>query len=433
MRRYTSDPGIRLPIKQRTRQNEDEIMPTSKERLPERFQVQKIIGQGSYGCVVEAFDEQNGRMVAVKRVDKLFRNHVDCKRVLREIAIMSKLSHPCIVQLFDLPLVTDVSTFDELFIVMELCDTDMGKLLKAEVSISPSHTTALLYNLLRGLKYLHSAAIYHRDLKPANCFVNADCSVKIGDFGLARAVEELSPISSELQRNSECEELPDDGAQDWTICHAPDLIKRQLTTHVATRWYRAPELILLQKGYTAAVDVWSVGCIYAELLGMHDGVKFEDRQPLFPGSSCYPLSPLHANAGSHACHSVSVHDQLSLIFDIIGVPQDADVLFLEREDARSYIRRFPGKDGEGISKAFKHAGEDAIAVLEGTLRFNPLRRPNIDELLDYEIFAACRDSSSETVAPSVVKLDFEGFSLDELRLRSHLFKEMKKAAVVGGA
>lgn len=133
---------------------------------------------------------------------------------------------------------------------------------------------------------------------------------------------------------------------------------------------------------------------------------------------------------------MSVHDQLSLIFDMVGVPQDADVQFLEREDARSYIRYFPEREGKGISNAFKHVGKDAIAVLEGTLRFNPLRRPNINELLDYEIFDACRDSSSETVAPSVVKLDFEGFGLDEFRLRSHLFKEISsfsKVAVAGGA
>ena len=97
-----------------------------------------------------------------------------------------------------------------------------------------------LYQILRGLKYIHSANVLHRDLKPSNLLLNANCDLKICDFGLARTTSETD----------------------------------FMTEYVVTRWYRAPELLLNSSEYTAAIDVWSVGCIFMELM---------DRKPLFPG------------------------------------------------------------------------------------------------------------------------------------------------------
>eukprot|EP00427_Karlodinium_veneficum_P025254 CAMPEP_0169098440 /NCGR_PEP_ID=MMETSP1015-20121227/20043_1 /TAXON_ID=342587 /ORGANISM="Karlodinium micrum, Strain CCMP2283" /LENGTH=518 /DNA_ID=CAMNT_0009159291 /DNA_START=44 /DNA_END=1600 /DNA_ORIENTATION=- len=446
-----------LPIAVRGR--EENTASIHKEKLPDRFHLQAIVGQGSYGCVAEAYDKENFRMVAVKRVDNLFRDLVDCKRVLREITIMSKLQHPGVVQLFEIPQVSEISRFNELFIVMELCDSDMAKLLSAQVSLSTRHTTLLLYNLLLGLKYIHSAGIYHRDLKPANCLVNADCSVKICDFGLARSVDEgfieepiqevapapieepLSPMSPVPRRNFESPERqrPGIGSPDRVVRRSPRkrFLKRRLTTHVATRWYRAPELCLLQEEYTAAVDIWSVGCIYAELLGMHESVKCEDRHPLFPGSSCFPLSPLHAHAKDYRYHTTAVQDQLNLIFNLLGTPRDEDMEFLDRDDARSYIRCFTKREGQGIRGMFEHVHEDAIAVLENVVRFNASTRPTVDELLDFQLFAEDRDPSKEVNADTKIDLDIEAAnSLDELRLRSYFLKAIagcSQRAAMGGA
>jgi len=383
----------------------------SKEKLPERYAVQQAIGRGSYGSVWEALDRKSGRLVAVKKVTRLFRDPVDCKRILREIAIMSKLNHPNVIRLLDLPPVADVGSFDDLFIIMELCDCDMGKLVRSNVSLAQVHVQTLFYNMLVGLKYLHSAGIYHRDLKPANCLVNKDCSVKICDFGLACAVGELAPPSMD-----ECQE--DDES-------APRL-RRAMTNHVATRWYRAPELILLQNHYTEAVDVWSVGCIFAELLGMLEGVALEDRGPFFPGASCFPLSPDAAHATDFMFHTRENHDQLNVIFNILGTPCASDAAWIQREDAKRYLSCFKARGGQRFEDRFDHASKADIDILEATLHFNPQRRATVDGLLESEVFGEIREPWRETVAPGPIQLDFEtGPALDELRFRSNFVKVIK--------
>jgi len=425
-RRRSLPLGAQLPIEARVRREEAAVLNNTKERLPERYRAQQAIGRGSYGCVWEAIDKETGRLVAVKRVSRLFRDPTDCKRILREISIMAKLNHPSIVRLYDIPPVSDVGSFQEMFIIMELADADMHKLVHANVTLSPTHVTTLLYNLLLGLKYLHSAGIYHRDLKPANCLVNKDCSVKICDFGLSRAVgEPRSPTGDEAGRDPDAEEAPP--------------LKRALTNHVATRWYRAPELILLQEDYTEAVDVWSVGCIYAELLGMLDGTQFENRSPLFPGSSCFPLSPDQAHKTDFMYHTRENHDQLNVIFNILGTPTAVDVEFLEREDAKRYLSCFKPRRGQGMEELFRHAGDLSLNVLSETLRFDPRERITVEELLEHEIFYPIRNLSREVVAPGPITFDFEtGYDLDEFRLRSNFMKVISsfsqgRGAAPGGA
>jgi mitogen-activated protein kinase 1/3 len=107
-------------------------------------------------------------------------------------------------------------------------------------------------------------------------------------------------------------------------------MKRELTGHVVTRWYRAPELILLEKDYGPAIDMWSVGCIFAELLGMmkESAPTYLDRRPLFPGKSCFPLSP-------------DKHVQLAVIFEVIGSPSEEDKSFVTDVKALEYLEAFP--------------------------------------------------------------------------------------------
>jgi len=403
--------------------------PADRWRIPPRYEVKQLIGTGSYGSVCEAYDSEKKRLVAIKRIGHMFDDLIDCKRILREISILSKLQHEYVVQLYDIVAPSEMKTFNELYIVMEICDSDLKKLCRTDVTLTPLHINTLLYNLLVGLKYLHSAGIYHRDLKPANCLVNQDCSVKICDFGLSRAIGAAEQPHLQALPNTPRK----DGEQDESCAQAVPAVphtqrmKRHLTGHVVTRWYRAPELILLQENYTEAIDIWSVGCIYAELLGMLDGTRTEDRGPLFPGSSCFPLSPDHKHKTDYKYHTRGKHDQLNMIFNLLGTPSQADIEQLERDDAKRYIACFAKREGEGLRAKFPCADSNSMDVLSKMLQFNPRDRISVIQALEHLLFEEIRDTKKETTKPSFITLEFEREpDLDELLLRKYFCKEIRR-------
>lgn len=400
--------------------------PANNWKIPPRYVIRELIGSGAYGSVCHTVDTKTDTSVAIKRCKNLFDDLVDCKRILREISILSKLSHNNVVMIIEIVIPHDLPTFNEIYVVMELCDCDLKKLMKTDVTLTALHIDTVLYNLMIGLKYIHSAGIYHRDLKPANCFVNQDCTVKIGDFGLSRAIE--------------CEQLH---LNDWP--HTPragdgkggaslialvphtQRLKKTLTGHVVTRWYRAPELILLQENYTEAIDMWSVGCIYAELLGMLEGMNFMDRGPLFPGSSCFPLSPDHKHKTDYKYHARGKHDMLNTIFDIIGTPTSAQIDELDREDAKRYIKCFTRRQGQGLVAKFPFVESSTLDFLEQMLQFSPKERITVNTVIEHKIFTDIRVPEKETVAPSEVVLDFEAEKdLNETRLRHYYCREIRK-------
>merc|ERR1712007_47451 len=350
------------------------------------------------------------RLVAIKRIGHMFEDLIDCKRILREISILHKLDHENVVRIYDLPQPASLSSFDELYIVMEICDSDLKKLFRTDVELTQLHINTLLYNTLVGLKYIHSAGIFHRDLKPANCLINQDCSVKICDFGLSRAIGDEQDHLVALPNTPRGES--GEGPHAMPIVPSTARMKRHLTGHVVTRWYRAPELILLQENYTQAIDVWSVGCIYAELLGMLEGTKTDDRGPLFPGSSCFPLSPDNKHKTDYRFHTRGKHDQLNMIFNLLGTPSEADISQLERDDAKRYIRCFQHREGDILAKM---------------LRFNPQERVNVDRALCHRLFEGIRDETREKLSDIHVTLEFEKEpDLDESLLRRYFCKEIRR-------
>jgi len=398
--------------------------------IPKRYQVQELIGSGSYGSVCEAADSQTNDVVAIKRCKRIFEDLIDCKRILREISILSKLQHNNVVKIIEIVAPHNMRAFDELYIVMELADSDLKKLCKQDVTLSPLHINTLLYNLLVGLKYIHSAGIYHRDLKPANCFVNQDCTVKIGDFGLSRAIggEQLHLFPHpHTPRGEEEEQSPEPGTSGVPQVPHTQRLKKNLTGHVVTRWYRAPELILLQENYTEAIDVWSVGCIYAELLGMLEGTHVMDRGPLFPGSSCFPLSPDHRHKTDYKYHTQGKHDMLNKIFGLTGTPTDDEIAELDRDDAKKYISCFLKRPGTGLRNRFQHVDPAAVDILDKMLKFSPKKRVSVEQALEHPLLKEIRDARKETKAEALVVLDFEKEKeLNEMALRKNFCREIKK-------
>lgn len=413
--------------KQAPKEANHAVKEIGQEVLPVNYKLVRLIGRGSYGEVWEAYDHLRKRQVAVKKVGKLFQSETDTKRTLRELAIMARLQHNNIVRLLDIPRIRDPRTFTEVFLVMEMCTSDLQKLIRTGATLLEIHVVALLYNLLLGLRYLHSAGVYHRDLKPANCLVNADCTVKICDFNLA-CLDPNCPGEVETQSPSHASQDDTKIYESDDETNKPSMCKqRSLTKHVASRWYRAPELILVQPNYTEAIDIWAAGCIFGELLTLLEGgISNSERRALFPGASCFPLSPNAAHAGDIMYHVKAANEQLNMIFNLIGTPDYEDLKNLDSYEAKRYVESFGRRGGDGLCAHYPHIKNQALLqILEDMLDFNPQGRPPAAQLLCSVVFDEVRMPSLEIPATTRVLLNFDdGSKLNEASLRRHFCDEI---------
>eukprot|EP00923_Selenidium_pygospionis_P046223 GHVN01079713.1.p1 GENE.GHVN01079713.1~~GHVN01079713.1.p1 ORF type:complete len:526 (-),score=58.29 GHVN01079713.1:182-1678(-) len=386
------------------------------------------LGAGSYGQVYKALDTVRNVYVAVKRMQNIFDDPIDCKRILREIAIMRRMSHTCVLKLYDVVIPGgDYAGFKDIFMVLELADTDFRKLFRARSFLTHLHIKTLFYNAALGLKCLHSAGIIHRDLKPANVLVNLNCSVKICDFGLARR----------------------------TSLHQPVNVNQRMTQHVATRWYRPPEIILLSESYNEKVDVWGLACIFAELLQTHDRNQSDPvlRTSLFPGGFAFPLSP---HRGQYPYNRR--HNQITLIMSLMGAPSQETLDTQLDVHARSYVQELVNHGDEGIphhseedakqrlKRKFPASSDNAIDLLAKMLRLDQTQRITMAEVLAHPYFDESdgdevpdgggsngsngflrftRDLDLENaVAPPFINLPFnDDVDMDEAVLRHYLVQE----------
>ena len=203
-------------------------------------------------------------------------------------------------------------------------------------------------------------------------------------------------------------------------------MKRELTGHVVTRWYRAPELILLEKDYGAAIDMWSVGCIFAELLGMmkESAPTYLDRKPLFPGKSCFPLSPDKHVKEERKGFPFSKNDQLAVIFEVIGTPNEEDKSYVTDTKALEYLEAFPSRPRTDLNKLYPGAGEEALDFLSRILVFNPYFRISVDEALNHPFFKKVRKNEKELKSDNQISIEFEKDTLDKKKLRQLFIEEI---------
>ncbi|XP_036388826.1 STKc_p38 domain-containing protein [Megalops cyprinoides] len=207
--------------------------------VPERYTTLKPVGSGAYGTVCSAIDQKTKEKVAIKKLYRPFQSLIHAKRAYRELRLLRHIQHENVICLLDVFTPdSSLEKFQTFYMVMPFVAQDLGHIMKRR-RLTDRIITYLFYQILRGLKYIHSAGIIHRDLKPSNLAVNENCELKILDFGLARHTES------------------------------------EMTGYVVTRWYRAPEVILNWMHYSQTVDVWSAACILAEMI---------TGQVLFPGS-----------------------------------------------------------------------------------------------------------------------------------------------------
>ncbi|ODQ81949.1 hypothetical protein BABINDRAFT_32129 [Babjeviella inositovora NRRL Y-12698] len=334
--------------------------------LDSRYQVQLVLGKGSYGTVCSAIDtiaptscggtstSPGPHYLAIKKVSNIFHKEVLLKRAIRELKLMRHFKgHKNIINLVDLDIIY-IKPYDGLYCFQELVDYDLARVIHSAVQFSEFHVQSFLYQILCGLKYIHSADVIHRDLKPGNILVTTQGSIKICDFGLARGVN-------------------------------PKFFRTRsanITNYVATRWYRAPELILSNKNYTKSIDMWAVGCIFAELYG---------RRPLFVGND-------------------QIH-QINEILKVLGTPpRDVFTRYGSHKACDFFSPPKPQYRAIPWSHVYPYASELAHDLLENLLDWDPELRLEIQQCINHPYLNAVRDYNDEPDCTKPFDFSFEGYA-----------------------
>ncbi|KAG2328186.1 hypothetical protein Bca52824_010914 [Brassica carinata] len=314
-----------------------------------RYRILEVIGKGSYGVVCAAIDTHTGEKVAIKKINDIFEHISDALRILREVKLLRLLRHPDIVEIKSIMLPPSKREFKDIYVVFELMESDLHQVIKANDDLTRDHHQFFLYQMLRALKFMHTANVYHRDLKPKNILANANSKLKVCDFGLARVAFNDTPTTVL-----------------WT-------------DYVATRWYRAPELCgSFFSKYTPAIDIWSIGCIFAEVL---------TGKPLFPGKS--------------------ISHQLDLITDLLGTPKPETISGVRNDKARKYLSEMRKKDPVAFSQKFSKADPLAVRLLQRLLAFDPKDRPTAAEALADPYFKGLAKVEREPSCQPISKMEFE--------------------------
>ncbi|NXN97441.1 MK15 kinase, partial [Rhinopomastus cyanomelas] len=301
--------------------NEPEVEPL----VARKYEIKRRLGKGAYGIVWKAIDRRTGEIVAVKKIFDAFRNRTDAQRTFREIMFLQEFGeHPNIIKLLD---VIQAQNNKDIYLIFESMETDLHAVIQKGSLLKDIHKSYILYQVLKATKFIHSGNVIHRDQKPSNILLDADCFVKLCDFGLARSLSQVH----EDQGNP------------------------ALTEYVATRWYRAPEILLSSQSYTKGVDMWSIGCILGEmLLG----------KPLFPGTSTV--------------------NQIEQILKVIPAPSPEDILAVQSDYMASVINHMSSWQRATLEEILPSSTPlAALDLLKKLLVFNPNKRLTAEEALQH--------------------------------------------------
>ncbi|KAL4449198.1 hypothetical protein ABPG74_015580 [Tetrahymena malaccensis] len=297
------------------------------EKLEDKFQKIKMLGEGTYGHVTKCIDKHSKDIVAVKKIKlEIFQGDGFPSSSMREISTLKKMKHENIVFLKDVQFQFDENS---LLMVFECLECDLKQYLENEFPIQPIKIKQIMKQILQGVDYCHQMQIMHRDLKPQNILISSKTSnamqVKISDFGLARTF--TTPLD-------------------------------KYTKEIATLWYRAPEVMLGDEHYSITIDIWAIGCIFIELL---------TKKPPF--------------------HAQSQIDQLFQIFQIFGTPNEQNYPGISK--LPDYNEKFPKFQAQGIQKLLPSNFNDpeALDLLQNLLVLDPSKRMFSKEALKHPYFS----------------------------------------------
>jgi len=342
------------------------------KHVKRRFDISAKLGKGAYGVVWQAKERRSGSVVALKKCFDAFRNATDAQRTFREIMYLQKLAgHDNIIRLQH---VIRAENDRDIYLTFDHMETDLHAVIRANI-LEEIHKKYIIYQLLKALKFMHSGELLHRDIKPSNLLLNSDCHVKLCDFGLCRSVAEIANAAASGN---------------------PGPV---LTDYVATRWYRAPEILLGSTNYTKGVDMWAVGCILAEmLLG----------KPLFPGSSTM--------------------NQLEKIIEVTGPPTPEGIENMKSSFSKTMLESIPPQRRVDLRALLQGVSADAHKLLELCLNFDPAKRCSAEEALAHPYVAEFHNPEEEQLypyGPIMISID-DNTKLSAADYRDRLYREISK-------
>ncbi|EDO07401.1 Extracellular signal-regulated kinase 2 domain protein [Babesia bovis T2Bo] len=344
------------------------------EHILSKFHILQKLGKGAYGIVWKVANKETQEVVALKKIFDAFRNSTDAQRTYREIMFLHYLrkAHN-IIELKD---VYPAKNDRDLYLTFEYIDTDLHSVIRINI-LEEIHKKYIIYQLLKAINFIHSGDLLHRDLKPSNVLLNAKCNIKLADFGLSRSV-----------------------AYDETTDEAP-----VLTDYVATRWYRAPEILVGSTKYTKGVDMWAIGCILAELLL---------NKPIFPGSSTI--------------------NQLSKVVAFTGMPSDEDIESLGSPFTTLMMGSLASVQNKPVKEYFPNAPDDAVDLVVRLLQFNPKKRITTLEALNHPYVRSFHKSNdSIPVMYKAVKIPIcDNVKYDVANYRRLIYKFIEEKRISSG-
>ncbi|KAJ5549354.1 mitogen-activated protein kinase Hog1 [Penicillium frequentans] len=325
-----------------------------KFELTSRYSDPLPVELDAFGLICSAKDRILNKLVAVKKITRPFGSSMLAKSALREVKLLRYMRHENIIGLADV----FISPQEDLYIVTDLMWTNLQVLI-AKGPLHSDFAKCFLYQILRGLKYVHSAGIIHRDLKPHSILIDENCDLRICDFGHARL-------------------------QDF-----------KMTGYVATRYYRAPEIMLNWQEYSEKVDIWGAACILAEMLR---------GTPLFP-------------ANSHA-------DQFALFVNLLGNPSEHIVDNIKNNNTRAFVQSLPKCERRPLAETFPEMDREALDILERMLSFDVDERISAEVALSHPYVATYHDPTDEPVVDSPFDWRFDNAEVNIEAWKTAVIKEV---------
>lgn len=332
-----------------------------------KYEIVQKLGRGAYGIVWKAIEKKTREVTALKKCFDAFQNATDAQRTFREIMFLQELNgHENIVRLLN---VLKADNDQDIYIITDYMESDLHAVIRANI-LEEIHKQYIIYQLLKALKFMHSGQMLHRDIKPSNILLNSECQVKVCDFGLARSVVQQTD-------------------------HATNPV---LTDYVATRWYRAPEILLGSTSYTKGVDIWSVGCILGELIS---------GKPIFPGTSTM--------------------NQLDRIMEVTGRPTAEDVEAIKSPFAATMLESLPMSRPKPLSDMFPQASVEALDLLRMSMQFNPSKRISANSSLRHPYVVEFHKPEEEPECDRVIQIPIDdNKKLSVVDYRERLYGEVLK-------